>query len=266
MGWRRRGKGKGELSCKGEPRGAAECASSTQPPLPHVPCHIMYTLCNSHQPQQAHPKPHSSHPQFKQHSQATRATKCSATSSVKHSQSVNSGSSARYPIQVWSLDTARPYRRGSIHLNLNTPIPIPPHLALTRHQTKMLSTRVAATRPLWRVAASQQTRSFATVLDLGYSSLQYRRTGDQPEVGPLADKSVSKASNGIQIATYDEQGPVSTLAIVVKAGSRYESADAPGAAHLVKNTVIRVSFPWANRLGCSRGIVGQEVLALECCT
>ncbi|KAJ3034999.1 ubiquinol-cytochrome c reductase core subunit 1 [Rhizophlyctis rosea] len=100
----------------------------------------------------------------------------------------------------------------------------------------MLTTR-AATRPILRL--HQQTRSFASVLTDSYSSVNYRRTGDQPDVAPLADKSVSKASNGIQIATYDEQGPVSTLALVVKAGSRYEPLDAPGVAHLTKNSLMR---------------------------
>ncbi|KAJ3050537.1 ubiquinol-cytochrome c reductase core subunit 1 [Rhizophlyctis rosea] len=102
----------------------------------------------------------------------------------------------------------------------------------------MLPTTRAATRPILRAASQLQSRSYA-VLTEAYSPLGYRRTGDQPDVAPLAEKSVSKASNGIHIATYDEQSPVSTLAVVVKAGSRYESADAPGTAQFVKNTIFR---------------------------
>ena len=106
----------------------------------------------------------------------------------------------------------------------------------------MLPTTRAAARPIIRAATNLQVRSYA-VLSGAYSVLGYKRTGDQPDVAPLAEKSTSKASNGIQIATYDEHSPVSTLAVVVKAGSRYEAPEAPGTAQLVKNTIFRVSFP-----------------------
>ncbi|RKO89351.1 Metalloenzyme, LuxS/M16 peptidase-like protein [Blyttiomyces helicus] len=62
---------------------------------------------------------------------------------------------------------------------------------------------------------------------------------EQPLVAAKAHKTVSKTSAGVKVATYDEGGPASSLAVVLKAGSRYESPDAPGAAHLLKTSLVR---------------------------
>ncbi|KAJ3278172.1 ubiquinol-cytochrome c reductase core subunit 1 [Borealophlyctis nickersoniae] len=102
---------------------------------------------------------------------------------------------------------------------------------------EMLATRVSA-RPLLRGTRSVHLSTTA-VLDNSYSALRLIRKGEQVVVAPQAVKSVSKASNGVQIATYDERGPASSLAIVVKAGSRFESPDGPGVAQFLKNTVLR---------------------------
>ncbi|KAJ3150828.1 hypothetical protein HDU89_002825 [Geranomyces variabilis] len=102
----------------------------------------------------------------------------------------------------------------------------------------MLS-RSAALRPAFRAAAAQsQVRSYA-VLSQDHSALSYVRRGDQPEVAAKAHNTVSKTSHGITIASLDNLGPVSTVALVVNAGSRNDTADAPGVAHFFKNTVIR---------------------------
>ncbi|KAJ3062527.1 ubiquinol-cytochrome c reductase core subunit 1 [Podochytrium sp. JEL0797] len=62
------------------------------------------------------------------------------------------------------------------------------------------------------------------------------RRGDQILSGLAAVKSVSVV-NGVRVATLDGRGPVSSLAVVVGAGSRHEKV--PGVAHLLKATLVR---------------------------
>ncbi|KAJ3160179.1 ubiquinol-cytochrome c reductase core subunit 1 [Geranomyces michiganensis] len=106
----------------------------------------------------------------------------------------------------------------------------------------MLSRSAAALRaPAFRRAAApaqSHIRCYA-VLSQDHSALSYVRRGDQPEVAAKAHNTVSKTSNGITIASLDNLGPVSTVALVVNAGSRFDTVDAPGVAHFFKNTVIR---------------------------
>ncbi|KAJ3417276.1 hypothetical protein HDV05_005732 [Chytridiales sp. JEL 0842] len=78
-------------------------------------------------------------------------------------------------------------------------------------------------------------RSFAVAT----SSIEYNRKGDQVPVAPTAIKAVSKSTSGITVATHDSRGPVSSLAVVIAAGSRNESVDAPGVAHFLKSTLVR---------------------------
>ncbi|KAI8922426.1 Metalloenzyme, LuxS/M16 peptidase-like protein [Powellomyces hirtus] len=91
---------------------------------------------------------------------------------------------------------------------------------------------------LSRSALRPVARSYA-VLSQDHSALSYIRRGDQPEVAPKANKTVTKTSAGVTIASIDNLGPVSTVALVVNAGSRTDTADAPGVAHFFKNTLIR---------------------------
>lgn len=114
------------------------------------------------------------------------------------------------------------------------------HTPLLNSCFKMLASTRTALRPLLRTAPSQ-TRSYAVLAD-SYSALMYKRKGDQPELAPKAQKNVTKTSSGVTIATADNLGPVSTVALVLNAGSRYESPDTPGVAHFWKNTLVRVSF------------------------
>ncbi|KAI9102620.1 Metalloenzyme, LuxS/M16 peptidase-like protein [Phlyctochytrium arcticum] len=102
----------------------------------------------------------------------------------------------------------------------------------------MLSSARAAARPALRSATCLQTRSYAVLAD-GYSSVNYKRRGDQPEEAPKAAYTITQHSSGVTLATVDHKGPVSQLALVVNAGSRNDSADAPGVAHFVKSTMIR---------------------------
>ena len=82
-------------------------------------------------------------------------------------------------------------------------------------------------------------RSFA-VLASSPNPVIYSRNGFQPVVAPAVVKTLSKAESGVNVATYDHFGPASTLAIVVNAGSRFDTADAPGTAHMLKACLLRV--------------------------
>ncbi|KAJ3406319.1 ubiquinol-cytochrome c reductase core subunit 1 [Chytriomyces hyalinus] len=86
----------------------------------------------------------------------------------------------------------------------------------------MLSTRVV-----------NQTRRLAVPA----SAVGYNRKGDQPHTAPVSVKALGKASNGVSVATLDGRGPVSSLALVIGAGSRHE--ESPGVAHLLKASLVR---------------------------
>ena len=83
-----------------------------------------------------------------------------------------------------------------------------------------------------------QTRGFA--IHKPQSATTYLREGSQPLVAPTAIRTVSKAASGVTLATHDHLGPTSSLAIYIKAGSRFEHSSAPGVAHLLHRSVIRV--------------------------
>jgi hypothetical protein len=96
------------------------------------------------------------------------------------------------------------------------------------------------------VQLSQQQCSHRRSLAIAASPVQYNRKGDQVPIAPSALKTVSKSTNGgVTIATNDGRGPVSTLAIVIGAGSRHESVDALGTAHFLKSTLVRVSYTFS---------------------
>ncbi|KAJ3321783.1 ubiquinol-cytochrome c reductase core subunit 1 [Boothiomyces sp. JEL0866] len=71
------------------------------------------------------------------------------------------------------------------------------------------------------------------------SSVSYNRKGEQVAAAPKVVKTISKTPSGVTLASYDHLGPVSSVAVYVKAGSRYESPDAPGVAHLYKRLLVR---------------------------
>ncbi|KAJ1555291.1 ubiquinol-cytochrome c reductase core subunit 1 [Nowakowskiella sp. JEL0078] len=83
-------------------------------------------------------------------------------------------------------------------------------------------------------SALRSSRAYASV-----SSLAISRPGLQAAVAPSVIKSLSKTTHGFQIATIDDKGPVSSVAVVLSLGSRHEAPDAPGAAHLLKNVLVR---------------------------
>jgi len=103
----------------------------------------------------------------------------------------------------------------------------------------MLSTR-SAVRAVRVASQLKGARSYG-VLNQTYSAVDYNRKGDQPELAPLARKAVSESTTagGVKVATYDEHGPVSSVTVIVKAGPRYETADAPGVSQLLKNLAVR---------------------------
>ncbi|KAI9205080.1 Metalloenzyme, LuxS/M16 peptidase-like protein [Polychytrium aggregatum] len=86
-------------------------------------------------------------------------------------------------------------------------------------------------------ARSAQSARAYSVLSTQYSATTFVRKGDQVASAPQANKVVSKSKSGITVATYDSKGPASSLAVVIGAGSRHESA--PGVAHLLKSSLIR---------------------------
>ena len=78
-------------------------------------------------------------------------------------------------------------------------------------------------------------RGFAQV-----SAVSYTRKGEQPAFAPAAIKAISKTQAGVTVATQDKQGPASSVAVFIKAGSRFDSSLKPGVAHLAKRSVFRV--------------------------
>ncbi|KAF9091955.1 ubiquinol-cytochrome c reductase core subunit 1, partial [Mortierella sp. GBA35] len=46
---------------------------------------------------------------------------------------------------------------------------------------------------------------------------------------------VSKTSNGVKVAAFDESSPTASVSLVINAGARFEPKDKAGIAHFVKN-------------------------------
>lgn len=90
--------------------------------------------------------------------------------------------------------------------------------------------------PVTRVAAR---RGYA-VLPSSRSPLMTNISRTQPAAAARAPKNVTKASAGLTVATLDLPGPSSSVAVVLKAGSRYEPKDAPGVSHFLKDYTFRV--------------------------
>ncbi len=73
---------------------------------------------------------------------------------------------------------------------------------------------------------------------LATSSLGVSRQGPQVPLARPITATVSSVS-GLRVATMETYGPTSALSLVISAGSRFESPSAPGAAHLLKSTLLR---------------------------
>ncbi|KAH6573973.1 hypothetical protein BSLG_007686 [Batrachochytrium salamandrivorans] len=110
---------------------------------------------------------------------------------------------------------------------------------------KPATASVAAAMRLPSLCSSRQSRTFTrslAVLSDALNPLTYSRKGPQPAAAPTTVTTVSQAASGVRVATYDHLGPASTLAIVVNAGSRNDTSDAPGTAHMLKGSLIRTVF------------------------
>jgi hypothetical protein len=90
---------------------------------------------------------------------------------------------------------------------------------------------------------SASRKGFATALK---SSVTYTRSGDrnkfskiEPSIAPQPIKQQS-FDKSVKVATFDKQGPASSLAIFIKAGSKHDSVEKPGLAHLTLKSVFRV--------------------------
>lgn len=92
------------------------------------------------------------------------------------------------------------------------------------------------------IPTAQSSRSFASAVLKDPFTINIKK--DQVGEAPVIVKTTSKASNGITLATVDTAAPQSGVAVVLKAGSRFESLDAPGVAHLLKTSTLRVRLNW----------------------
>ena len=82
-----------------------------------------------------------------------------------------------------------------------------------------------------------QFRSFATV-----AKTTSNKVASQVLSAPPVVLATSKTKSGITVATVDDLGPVSTLSVVIGAGSRNETDSTHGVAHFLKRALVRVSF------------------------
>lgn len=71
------------------------------------------------------------------------------------------------------------------------------------------------------------------------TSVSYNRKGNQPAVASVAIKTHSKTTAGVSVMTLDSHGPAASVAVYLKAGTRYDSSDKPGVAHLFNRSVMR---------------------------
>ncbi len=74
------------------------------------------------------------------------------------------------------------------------------------------------------------------------STISYSRKGDQPAIAPVSIKSLSKLANGVSVATVDGHGPAANVAVYIHAGARFDAAEKPGVAHLLKRSIFRVTI------------------------
>jgi predicted Zn-dependent peptidase len=62
----------------------------------------------------------------------------------------------------------------------------------------------------------------------------------EPSIAPEPIKQQS-FEKSVKIATFDKQGPASSLAIFIKAGSKHDTTEKTGLAHLTLKSVFRVT-------------------------
>ncbi|KAI9032353.1 Metalloenzyme, LuxS/M16 peptidase-like protein [Hyaloraphidium curvatum] len=89
-----------------------------------------------------------------------------------------------------------------------------------------------------RHAAQLVAKRGYAVLPSSRSPLVVNIKRAQPAAAAAAPKAVSKAG-GVTVATLDLPGPSSSVAVVLKAGSRFEPKDAPGVSHFLKDYTFK---------------------------
>ena len=80
-------------------------------------------------------------------------------------------------------------------------------------------------------------KNFASLAD---NAVTYTRKGQQVPKAPLVVNSHTKLASGLTVATADHKGPVSSLALVINAGSRFEHPLSSGIAQFWKQLLFRV--------------------------
>eukprot|EP00842_Homolaphlyctis_polyrhiza_P000450 jgi/Hompol1/1405/HPOL_001473-RA len=120
--------------------------------------------------------------------------------------------------------------------------------------------RIAA-RTTGLAAAAPLRRSFAVLADAP-SAVTYTRKGPQPPAAAPVAKAVSVTKAGVRVASADHLGPASTVAVVLSAGSRFDSPHAPGTAHLLKSLLVRSvgGYDYGYGYGYGRGSDGCWLL------
>lgn len=85
----------------------------------------------------------------------------------------------------------------------------------------------------------------------------------QAEVGSTSVQvQTSKAGNGLSVVSYNNGSPLTTIGVLVKAGSRYETYDTLGAAHALRNSV-GLATKSHSAFGVTRNVqqMGTEIAA-----
>ncbi|RKP13005.1 Metalloenzyme, LuxS/M16 peptidase-like protein [Piptocephalis cylindrospora] len=97
----------------------------------------------------------------------------------------------------------------------------------------MLASRVSS-----RAAIARSLRSYSAAATA---------TSSAPASGLGSQYSETTSASGVRVASFEDQSPVTTLSVVLPAGSRYEPVESPGVSHFLKafafkNTTKRTGF------------------------
>lgn len=101
-------------------------------------------------------------------------------------------------------------KRGKTRIGVGTPLPASP-IGVDQREELDFRPHISSMLRAARLASQSSRRSFATVVD---------------------------AAGGVKVAALDNGQPISTVTVLLKAGSRYEQK--PGLAHVLSNFAFKV--------------------------
>ncbi|KAI9229871.1 MAG: Metalloenzyme, LuxS/M16 peptidase-like protein [Piptocephalis tieghemiana] len=115
----------------------------------------------------------------------------------------------------------------------------------------MLATRVSA-----RASTARAIRSYSAAATASSSST--------PASNLASQYSESTSPSGVRVASFEDHSPVTTLSVVLPAGSRYEPLESPGAAHFLKafafkNTTKRTGFRLTREAELQGAVLSAEL-------